>query len=913
MLSTRAASLLSRLSLLILLLSSASIRSLADIPSAGELSGKIVQEWKFDRDGDFLGWKPNTEIRGPAVKGGVLKGTACGSDPIFTGPVFEIPAATLQWVEIEIRCTAAAHAELYWTETLEGRFGGFSSTKHHLLNVLGDGQNHVYRVWPFWQGAKKIIRLRFDPPDAGDFEVRSIRILQAASTTAASEKAWTAAEMRKAWHVVHQGLDATQPPIGVSPPLALAAAGHPFVCIRMATDQPGTGHLFAASRGHLGWDSMAFALRPDGKMHTYNLDVTALKSWHDTVCLVGLQLPENAGTQVDSVALASDPMGPVELNVSYFGPSEGINRCGRPVGVSCTLKNAGGTAAEPVNLTLHAPDGVRLLDAASKSIDRLTLYLPKTVTWQVQADRPGPIALRLEASAAGSQVAAEASMQLTIPPAIARASYVPEPQPVACKYDVGAFYFPGWSTTERWDPIRTWPNRKPILGWYDEANPECADWQIKWAVEHGIKFFMVDWYWNQGHRHLEHWVHDAFMKARYRKYLKWAVMWANHNPPHSHSADDWQKVTQYWIDNYFGMPEYYRIDNRPVVFIWSPGNVRNDVGGTANAAKLYATSQQMARAAGYPGIYFVAMSSHETNAAAAQLKSEGFESITSYHGFQLAARQAKSTYFPYSTLLDTAKDVWQQAEEHASGMLSMPIVDTGWDPRPWHGDKTTVVLNRTPQQFGALCRMARQYADQTNKRIIAVGPMNEWGEGSYIEPYAEYGFEDLDQLRAAFCEPGNWPPNVIPSDVGRGPYDLPPPVMKTSWEFNTDGDLEGWTSNGHTADLAVRGGLLTGRSVGYDPLLEHSALHVEADQIRHVTFRLRADTAGQVELYWSTTLTKMNGQMVIRVDVPGDNQFHDYTVDLGKHPQWRGIVTALRLDPAVKANVHFAIDYIRLQ
>ena len=160
---------------------------------------------------------------------------------------------------------------------------------------------------------------------------------------------------------------------------------------------------------------------------------------------------------------------------------------------------------------------------------------------------------------------------------------------------------PGLPHAGQWQPIRNYPNRKPILGWYDESNPECADWQIKWAVEHGINFFMVDWYWCQGNRHLEHWVHNAYGKARYRKYLKWAVMWANHNPPNTHSAEDWRKVTQYWIDHYFNMPEYYRIDNRPAVFIWAPQNVRHDLGGSGEAAKLYAMSQEMAKAAGYPG------------------------------------------------------------------------------------------------------------------------------------------------------------------------------------------------------------------------------------------------------------------------------------------------------------------------
>ena len=126
------------------------------------------------------------------------------------------------------------------------------------------------------------------------------------------------------------------------------------------------------------------------------------------------------------------------------------------------------------------------------------------------------------------------------------------------------------------------------------------------------------------------------------------------------------------------------------------------------------------------------------------------------------------------------------------------------------------------------------------RRSILLGPLNEWGEGSYIEPYAEYGFQDLDQVREAFCEPGDWPPNLIPSDVGLGPYDLPSVVATTAWEFATSGGLEGWMSNGDVAELEAKDGLLLGRSTGRDPVLQVPGIQVEASRLHRLTFRLRS-------------------------------------------------------------------------
>jgi hypothetical protein len=191
--------------------------------------------------------------------------------------------------------------------------------------------------------------------------------------------------------------------------------------------------------------------------------------------------------------------------------------------------------------------------------------------------------------------------------------------------------------------------------------------------------------------------------------------------------------------------------------------------------------------------------------------------------------------------------------------------------------------------------------------------MNEWGEGSYIEPYAEFGFQDLDQVRAAFCEPGDWPPNLIPSDVGLGPYDLPPTAAKTAWEFNTDGAQEGWTANGDVAELTVKDGLLAGRSTGRDPILQVTGLQVEADRLHRLAFRLRSDRDQRVQVFWATTLTAMSEQTSLGIQVVGDGQFHDYELDLAKNRHWRGVVNSLRIDPATEPGAKFAFDYVRLR
>jgi hypothetical protein len=86
-----------------------------------------------------------------------------------------------------------------------------------------------------------------------------------------------------------------------------------------------------------------------------------------------------------------------------------------------------------------------------------------------------------------------------------------------------------------------------------------------------------------------------------------------------------------------------------------------------------------------------------------------------------------------------------------------------------------VIQGRTKQLFEQLLRKAKSFCDENDKSEVILGPMNEWGEGSYIEPCTEFGFEMLETIRTVFArgDPMTWPTNVSPSDVGLGSYDFP--------------------------------------------------------------------------------------------------------------------------------------------
>lgn len=329
----------------------------------------------------------------------------------------------------------------------------------------------------------------------------------------------------------------------------------------------------------------------------------------------------------------------------------------------------------------------------------------------------------------------------------------------------------------------------------DEANPEVVDWQIKWAVENGLSFLLVDWYWHQGDLHSEHWI-KAFQRARYKSFLKWAVMWANHNSPGSHSEADQRQVVAFWINTYFNTPEYYRIDDKPVVMIWSPQNMERDLGNSGGCKRLLDLSRKMAIEAGYKGIYFIAMKWPEASVepSVVQLyKDMGFDMTSIYHYMHHGGKAENPHRFSFDLVADSNADHWKGL--HQTGLLPfLPNLSTGWDDRPWHADQGIEIYGRTLQHFQRICQDAKKFSDETGIKRLILGPLNEWGEGSYAEPNAEYGFGMYEAVRETFCEKpdSGWPLNYAPSDVGLGPYDLPIPKANYSrdWRFSTDS--QGW-------------------------------------------------------------------------------------------------------------------------
>ena len=890
-------------------MSTALIAGLGIVLCAGALPA-----WDFDSAEALKEWVPNAHLKNVIVEQGILRADAVDWDPFFTCRGIEFAATPWQYVVVRIKADRSGGGELFWTRELEGKYGGFLPEKSTPFTVReGDWQDVV--IFPFWQTEGTIRQFRLDVYDGAHFEIDGIRVAAWGEGQAplTEQREWTFENGdTSAWRV-HPAASEL-----FAPPLALPVFGTGFVVVRMSAAKEAEGRVLWATGKASGVQSESFTIHGDGKMRFYNVEVQSFPSWEGDLAALGLRLPKDAEVTLESVALSADPQGPPELMVTYLGVENGVNRAGRPASILAQVENRGGPAARIMEVWTRCGPGLKALGDGPPDFDPPEFGERSNLTFRVLAKRPGEYEVGVGFEIHGEEaVSKESRVRFLEALDLPKADYVPEPRPIETDIEVCAYYFPGWNADAKWDCIRrVAPIRKPLLGYYDEANAECVDWQIKWAVENGISCFLVDWYWNQGNESLLHWF-EAYRKARYRDMLEVAIMWANHLPPDSHTREDWRAVTQHWIDHYFNLDTYYHVNGKPAVFLWSPQNIRHDLGGTDAVKEAFAESQAMAKAAGYDGIEFLAMFDHDSTAQVERLLEEGYSGATNYHEWGRAlGMETAPNWHRFADIAATAHEAWNERDARSGRLTYYPVADTGWDSRPWHGSRARVFDERTPADFERLLADLKAFAVEHKKPFVVLGPVNEWGEGSYIEPNTEFGFEMLEAIRRVFGKgsPESWPVNIGPADVGLGPYDFPVQPKVTAWTF--DDGVQGWNGMMGVSALRSEDGALAFTTTTRDP-----ALMIVTDFLarRHpaATLRMRVTggppTASNGQLFWAVGGSAMIEATSVRFPIETDGAWHTYTLNLAKNPRWRGRISTLRLDPCDTKDATVYIDHFRIK
>jgi hypothetical protein len=464
------------------------------------------------------------------------------------------------------------------------------------------------------------------------------------------------------------------------------------------------------------------------------------------------------------------------LVVRSFLSDPPICRAGRPVGLTATIVNDGPADAD-VTATLTLPPSLRLVaHEAPAPVHISTTDGERQLRFIVEAQAGGPAEIVLDLATPGSPPVRQSLAIDFLPPVAAqKLDAVPPAEPVPTDMLVGAIQCPIWEAdrVDLWRGVLRHPERMPALGLYTQENPQLADWEAKWALEHGISFFVYCWYRNgEGgpvQTRFSRSLHEGYMKSQAAGKLKFAILWENQSEGIGGVADErdlFDNLLPYWIDNYFKHPGYLQVDGKPVLFIYQTESFIQDLGGPEPAARAIVKMREACRAAGFPGLTILGEHRGFVPATLDRMAALGVDASFAYCWYVPGSPDPDAAAARQLELIRATRD---------RGVLPQVVTASqGWSG--WHDEGS--VWSIPPRRFEQLLRDAKEIAtalpkDQLGSRMFLLDNWNEWSEGHYIAPCREHGFGYLDAVRNVFSTAPREHVDLVPEDVGLGPYDAP--------------------------------------------------------------------------------------------------------------------------------------------
>lgn len=365
-------------------------------------------------------------------------------------------------------------------------------------------------------------------------------------------------------------------------------------------------------------------------------------------------------------------------------------------------------------------------------------------------------------------------------------SYVPKPAPVKSDYIVAAHYYGAWkkgaAELHRGFPeIYEFPERTPLIGYYDEENPELADWEYKWALEHGINCFIYCWYRrkeNINHPVQEkdlrcaHAIHEAMFHSKYGTQMKFAIMFeASNRWGASNETDMLENLMPFWLEQYFQRENYLLIDNKPVLFVYDyQHQLRNAFSSPQKQAETFEKCREMARAYGFDGMIFAIEYRYKSMAPIKEYRTCGYDFVFAYC-WQLSLRPSQNE------IIEEQMQLMKERMQFDPGFF-VTTASCAWDPWPRLKSMPEIYQEENqprwwlqPDSFRKLLGEIRELTlelpeNSYGRRLIMIDNWNEWDEGHFISPSYEFGFRYLEAIREELTKRDNLPDYRLLQQLG---------------------------------------------------------------------------------------------------------------------------------------------------
>jgi lipopolysaccharide biosynthesis protein len=346
------------------------------------------------------------------------------------------------------------------------------------------------------------------------------------------------------------------------------------------------------------------------------------------------------------------------------------------------------------------------------------------------------------------------------------AFYLPQFHPVPENDSWWGKGFTEWTNVARATPLfrnHVQPHLPADLGFYDLRLPEVREAQADMARDHGIEGFCYWHYWFHGRRLLGKPIDDVVRLGK--PDFPFCLAWANE--PWSrrwlgeerdvlvgqeHSPED-DEAHGRWLLPRFADPRYVRLRGRPLFLVYRPRHL-------PDPKRTTDVFRDACVKAGLPEPCLLGIDGHCRGTDCRHLGFDGtvrfepqlgalpeaFDDAPTWGKFRrnllLGIRSASLKVYDY-------EEARRLMNQDPPGFPVHPCIFVGWDNTPRRGAKGIVVVNNTPQAFGAALQslVASVSHKSVDDRLVFVNAWNEWAEGNHLEPDHRYGMRFLEEVR----------------------------------------------------------------------------------------------------------------------------------------------------------------------
>ena len=338
----------------------------------------------------------------------------------------------------------------------------------------------------------------------------------------------------------------------------------------------------------------------------------------------------------------------------------------------------------------------------------------------------------------------------------------------------------------------------PLWGEIDTGLPETWSFLNAQALSHGIGVYLWDFYWwadAPKNPLLVNGLH-AFLRANNTRAVKWALMWANQDwadlmparrgegagraAPMFHGAMNatvFATMTQFWIDNYLTLPNYYRVPDPanasracPLINVYMAANLVAGLGGAGAASAAMASFRARAAAAGVPCLHIQAEGFNIRGAdGPAAIAALGVGSVTDYC-WQHYQGMGEFPITPYADFAAAAIARIDSLSKETAPLPYIPNFSVAWDPSPrtiqsdaydnWGYPSTPVVQPTVPELASALATLAQKISGECDPAarwcMMTVYAYTEFSEGGSLWPTVADGTGRLDAFKSVFGARPGW-------------------------------------------------------------------------------------------------------------------------------------------------------------